>query len=97
MLIDNNKAMAKLQMLDTINDCLHPATIKACIQAIKEMPGEPLRPVSPEEAIRPDTETIRRALGIIEGIAFVATQRKVDALMCAVRMIEAALGREEPQ
>lgn len=91
MLIDNQKAIAKLQMLDTVNDQLHPATVKACIQAIKEMPGEPLNPVPPADAIKPNMETINHALGIIDGIAFVATDSQAEALTCAMEMIETAL------
>lgn len=95
MLIDNQKAIAKLQMLDIIDRQLHPATVRACIQAIKEMPGEPLRPVPLQEAIKPNMETINRALGIIDGIAFVATEAEAEALTCAMEMIEAALKGEK--
>ena len=95
MLIDNQKAIAKLQMLDTVNDQLHPATVQACIRAIKEMPGEPLKPVSLEEAIKPNMETIHRALGIIDGIAFVVTDSQAEALTCAVEMIGVALKGEK--
>lgn len=94
MLIDNNKAIAKLQMLDTIDGQLHPATVRACIQAIREMPGEPLCPVPLEEAIKPNMEMISRALGIVEGVAFVVTDGEAEALTCAVEMIETALKGE---
>ena len=91
MLIDNQKVIAKLQMLDTVNGQLHPATVQACIRAVKEMPGEPLMPVSLEEAIKPNMETIHRALGIIDGISFVVTDSQAEALTCAMEMIGVAL------
>lgn len=85
MLIDKNKALGKLQMLDIVGDQLHPATIKACVRAIREIPG-----IIPDEG--PNMETIHRALGIIEGISFMATGSEAEALTCAREMIEDALG-----
>lgn len=44
-----------------------------------------------------DKEAIQRGLGIIEGIAWTASDEVADALLTAVEMIEGALGigREE--
>ena len=45
-----------------------------------------------DPAAGPNMETIHRALGIIEGISFVATGSEAEALTCAREMIEDALG-----
>lgn len=95
MLIDKDKAIERLNLLMVRNEGVDPATVRTCAMEILDMPGAGLRPVPLAEAIKPNMETINRALGIIDGIAFVVTDSQAEALTCAMETIETALKGEK--
>ena len=42
-------------------------------------------------------ETMQRAIGLVEGVAWVAEEKQIDALMAAVEMLDAVMIDEEKE